>query len=139
MTNLVRVELTIPGRPVPYARTRHGKQGVPIVAPKQRAYRKHVAACMQRAMLEAKLREPMLGALDVELDVHVEDMRCGDASNYAKLVEDVGNKLLWVDDVQIVRLLVRRWLDADNPRTRVVVRQLKVEMDAVIPQSKRRA
>ena len=138
---MTALSLTVPGRPLPYARTRVDPRSGRHVIPKaQRAYRAHVESCMRAAMLQARQREPMMGALVMRLNVYVADLNCGDASNLAKLQEDVAQKAgVFVDDVQIVDLIIHRHVDRKRPRVEVHVEQLGPIEDERIPPSKRRA
>jgi Holliday junction resolvase RusA-like endonuclease len=46
-----------------------------------------------------------------------------DASNYAKLIEDACNGIIWRDDSQIVDLIVKKRFSS-NPRVEVTVQEL---------------
>ena len=141
MTAPTAIAFTVSGPPVPYARTRRsGGTGHAFIPRKQRDYRAHVAACLAVEMLNAQLHEPLRGALVMRLHIHCGSYVMGDASNFAKIVEDVcqGPRGAFVDDVQIVDLIVHRYLDRERPRIRVYIEQLGAEHDVRVPKSKRR-
>jgi Holliday junction resolvase RusA-like endonuclease len=50
-----------------------------------------------------------------------------DADNVAKAVQDAGNGVLWVDDRQVVRLVVEKWRGAQGEAPRVEIEVREVE------------
>jgi Holliday junction resolvase RusA-like endonuclease len=98
----------IPGKPVPLERARVTRFGT--YTPKRSAdYRKLIQAAIKAQWKEAPLSEP----LRVEMTFSFEKPKSArrifhdirpDLSNLVKAVEDSLNKILWVDDCQIVKV-----------------------------------
>lgn len=64
--------------------------------------------------------EPLVGSVAVSIAVYRPQKR-GDIDNVLKCLLDALNGILWLDDSQIVRLLIERYDDKANPRAVVVV------------------
>lgn len=117
-------DFSIPGRPVPWARSRvyvkgSGEdQSLGFATPKaQRAFKRVVAEYARVAMLQAGRRQPLVGPVWLSIRVFIEPpqkvlarMVAGavipcverpDFDNWVKLPMDAMNGLVYVDDAQV--------------------------------------
>ncbi|MFI5003450.1 MAG: RusA family crossover junction endodeoxyribonuclease [Solirubrobacterales bacterium] len=113
MTN--RVQLTVPGRPIPLqrSRTRSGKHYLPKHS---RAYRETVQGCW----LEAG--RPSLGGVSFSMSARFYGARANaDLDNLVKQLLDALNELAFADDRQLTCMAGVHKLsaDADGPRTEI--------------------
>ena len=136
----VRIEFTIPGKPVAQGRPRFYRKGSYVVATDPQAskvYKVDIAFLAQRAREEAGLTELFVGPLGLQvmayfpcpkskwrkrvprLEEH-HDKR-PDADNLAKAVKDGLTGVLYHDDGQVAELVVRkrRAAQGDAPRVEV--------------------
>lgn len=89
-----------------------------VTPPKTRAYEDLVG----RIALHARPRTwDFRGAYAVEIHAYLHDRRARDLDNISKSVLDGLNRVLWLDDRQVVRLLVDKAIDPERPRIEVVV------------------
>lgn len=97
---------TIPGRPVPAARmTKRGKYIKPA-AQRYLAFKDCVGWAARLAMHRTP---PLEGAVGVEIWAYLsEQHRPGDTDNIAKAILDGMNKIVFLDDSQVVDLVVHR-------------------------------
>jgi Holliday junction resolvase RusA-like endonuclease len=127
------VEFTIPGTPVPFARTgtRGGQRFTP---PKQRSAMGVIKHFAQLAMAG---RAPMEGPIELTLSATylkpaswskkriaetVWKTSKPDGDNLQKLIKDACNKVVWVDDAQVVRWVgEKRYGDCEQMRVTVRV------------------
>lgn len=136
------LHVTIPGEPHAQMRHRHANIGGHVRAydPKaSRNWKGYASDCMSVAMAGAA---PLEGNIELTIRAFWEcpvskrlkrglRPRCWrqgrkDADNIAKAVQDAGNGVLWIDDRQIVRLMVEK-IQAEQgspPRTELLVRVL---------------
>lgn len=121
------VVLTIPGRPVPLDRHRHGANGRGYNTRRVTAAKDHIRALASVVM---RGREPLTGPciLRVEFWRDRKPDAVPDLSQYVKLVEDGLTGVAYRDDCQIVEIIAfkRR---AENPhaeRTVVTITPLEV-------------
>jgi Holliday junction resolvase RusA-like endonuclease len=110
-----RVQLTIPGCPIPLqrSRTRSGKHYLPKHS---RAYRETVQGCW----LEAG--RPSLGDVSFSMSARFYGARAtADLDNLVKAILDALNELAFADDRQLVCLsgCHRLPADTDGPRTEI--------------------
>ena len=73
-------------------------------------------------------RQPLVGPLSVVVKLYrryeVTSRAYGDVDNHLKALFDGMNGLTFVDDSQIVRCVVEKYQDKDNPRAEVFVTEL---------------
>ena len=63
---------------------------------------------------------------EVRLTIHVyRPRRVGDLDNYAKVVLDALNGIVWEDDKQIVELHMYRYEDKANPRLEILIEEIE--------------
>lgn len=65
--------------------------------------------------------KPIIGDVDLRIELFFGDKRIRDIDNYNKLVLDACSKILWKDDVQIMSLLIVKNYDKDNPRVELLI------------------
>lgn len=115
------VAFTMPGNPIPKARPRFA-EGHVYTPPKTAREEERLRAYARKA----GLREPLEGAIEVDLRFFRGDERRVDGDNLAKLVLDALNRgIAWEDDSQIAILSIRKAVDAENPRTEFLAREIR--------------
>lgn len=93
--------------------------------------------------LKHRPAQPLPGPLEVHIDVFrarpksmtkrerltlLHPITKPDADNYAKLILDALNGIMWLDDAQVVDLRVRKFYD-DTPRCEVRIIEIEPEQD----------
>ncbi len=110
-----RLQLTIPGVPVPLARHRHGRNGS-YLPKRSRAYRTLVQGCW----LEAG--RPSLGAAPFTMSARFYGARAtADMDNLLKAMLDALNTLAFADDRQLICLSGCHKLPADDRGARAEI------------------
>jgi len=112
---------TVPGPPQPKERARRGANGRWYTPERTKRYE---AAVRELMTIHAPRGWPADATYVLEVVGYFPDARARDGDNLAKSVSDAGNKCLWRDDSQVVRMIVEKRLDRENPRTEVIVRVL---------------
>lgn len=131
------VTVVLLGEPVAFARTRWGKQGVPITPPKQRAYQKKAAGlaavemvgrlpfdCPVRVDLEAQFAIPKSWPKAKKADAAIGVIRPStkpDLDNIVKMVGDSFNQIVYTDDALIVEYGTLRKIYSGQPKIVVTV------------------
>lgn len=133
------IQFTIPGATQAQERPKFSRVGEGVKAvdpPKSRAYKELV----KLVAWQNKPQEPLQGALKLEVDVylmppkkyHTKPKQAliasgelrpttkPDTDNLVKGIKDGMSKIIWVDDAQIVELVVRKFYDM-QPRAEVKV------------------
>lgn len=129
---LLRLHTVVIGPPVPWARTAvyNGRRLTPA---RQRAYAKHVGACLWHARHEWERAQERAWPLDARyratFAAFVDTARRVDWDNLGKLPSDVANGVLWNDDAQVVDARVLKALDRDRPRLEVTIEVLEGELE----------
>lgn len=112
------VHLVVPGNPVPKARPRVGA---------------HRNVYTPRRTLEAEARllgylkaayprlRPATGPCALAVTFYLKTDRRVDVDNLTKLVMDVGNRRIWLDDSQVSDVRVQKFTRAAVPRTEISV------------------
>lgn len=119
---MIRIE--IDGEPVPAARPRiSGKR---CYQPKKNAeYRQRVQMAASAAMKGAA---PLEGAIAATVRLYRKIKRTarlfGDVDNHLKAIFDGLNKIVFVDDAQIVWCSVEKFTDKARPRAEIEIREL---------------
>lgn len=65
--------------------------------------------------------KPTEEAISVIIELYFKDERKRDIDNFNKILLDAGSKLLWKDDTQIQELVIRKFIDRDNPRVEMFI------------------
>jgi Holliday junction resolvase RusA-like endonuclease len=131
------VTFVVPGPVVPWQRA--ASVGARRFTPaKQRAYQANV----RMHALAARPRGPWLPSKHARYRVDVEaflpDERRRDLDNVAKTILDALNGVLYLDDSQVVTLLVATHIDRERPRVEVAVAEVEREV-VPAPRSRQRA
>lgn len=111
------MKLTLPLPPRLNRYYRHDR-GVTHLSQEGRAFKEHVYW-----LAKAAGAEPLRGAVRVTIDVY-RQRKAGDLDGYAKATLDALNGLAYLDDSQVVELILRRFDDRLNPRAEVDVYEL---------------
>jgi Holliday junction resolvase RusA-like endonuclease len=130
------LEFTVPGKPMAKQRVRVTRTGHAFTPERTMNYEALVMQCCSAAMNGVA---PYEGALRVSVDSYLPvpkswskakqmDAILGairpttkpDGDNLAKAITDAGNRVVWVDDSQIVSLHVDKWY-SETPHTKIVV------------------
>ena len=123
----MKLKFTVPGPPQPKERARKGK-GRRWYTPERT--RRYEAAVQEAAQHHVFLRHGLNWRTDctyhVELTAYFPDARARDLDNVCKSVLDACNEVLWRDDKQVVRVVLERGLDRENPRTEVTIEAKEV-------------
>lgn len=131
------VRFVVPGPVVPWQRASSvGTRR--YTSAKQRAYQRTV----RLVAMAARPRGPWLPSkaqrYRVDVEAYLPDERRRDLDNVAKTILDALNGVLYLDDSQVVTLLVATHVDRERPRVEVTVAE--VEREAVpAPRSRQRA
>ena len=117
------IEFTVPGNPIPKARPRVIQRGKRTFAYTPRRTRNWEAAIRAAAWEHVKLGPLHRRPLAVTLTFYRENHVRADTDNLAKAVLDALNGICYVDDAQIVDLHLRRYVDSDNPRVEIRIKE----------------
>ena len=123
------MKILVSTEPIPAARLRFGS-GRAYQPARNREYREIVRAAAMSAM---EGREPMTGEVSARIALfrHYKPTarNYGDADNHAKAILDGLNGICFVDDAQIVRLVVEKYKDAANPRAEIELSEVRNGID----------
>ena len=64
---------------------------------------------------------PLTRTVSVIIEFYFKDKRNHDIDNHNKLILDAGTGLIWKDDGQIVELVLRKFIDKENPRVEMTI------------------
>lgn len=118
---MVKVQVVVPGRPVPKQRPRPGPRGFFIPAATMEY--QHLVGIVTRN----KMRQGPILEGDVELRISLYFKRSGratgDIDNYAKSILDGLNQVAYLDDSQVIRLGLEMFyvLHAKDERAEIVI------------------
>lgn len=116
------IKIVVPGRPVPKARPRFGKQGNVYTPARTKQYEELVAWKTKEV-----IKEPLTGNVAVYIKVYVKGDVFPDLDNIAKSILDGMNKVAYYDDKQVACLAVQRIKSREE---KVEVELEEVEADA---------
>ena len=88
-----------------------------VVTDEARAYK-------QAVFLKLREYEPLRGDVGVNFTVF-RPARRGDLDNYVKILFDALNGLVWLDDMQVVKISMYRADDKHNPRVEFLVYEIE--------------
>jgi len=114
------IRFTVLGNPIPKARavvTSHGA----YTPERTKSWEAQVKAAARLAMRD---RPPLEGPVGVELWLFRGDKRRADADNMEKAVLDACNRIVWLDDAQVMDMHRYKRLDREQPRAVVLVWEL---------------
>ena len=114
------ISFTVPGRPVPAARmTQRGKY-VKTQAQRYLAYKEAVGWAARLAM---RGKEMLKGDVSVEIWVFSTGKRIGDIDNIGKSILDGMNKIVYLDDNQVIDFEIHSRKEMPE-RAEIVVKQV---------------
>ena len=116
-----RIRILVPSEPVPLARARFS--GRHCYQPKRNVEYREVV--QQAARLAMDGREPLKGEVSATVKLYRRfkptARSYGDLDNHLKSLFDGLNQIAIEDDAQVIRCLVTKYTDKDNPRTEIVL------------------
>lgn len=131
------VRFVVPGPVVPWQRAASvGTRR--YTSAKQRAYQRTVRLIAQASRPRGPWLPSKASRYRVDIDAYLPDERRRDLDNIAKTILDALNGVLYLDDSQVVTLLVATHIDRAEPRVVVAVREVEREQVAP-PKSRQRA
>jgi Holliday junction resolvase RusA-like endonuclease len=108
------ISMHLPIAPVPFSRPRcNGNQF--YNAPKYSKFKKQLSTLLQ---FHFARRKPIEGPIELRVIFHLEKPKTSkneypivrpDLDNYLKSVMDAANKILWLDDCQVVRVFMQKF------------------------------
>lgn len=120
---MVRIEISGDIRPA--GRPRFTRGGHAYQPAQNREVRQMIQAAARSAM---KNQTPMTGEVSAVVQIYrrrkVTAKNFGDVDNFLKAVLDALNGICYSDDSQVVRCVVEKFCDKDNPRALVELREL---------------
>lgn len=117
---VMTLKFTIPGRPVPKARPRVGRNGCIYTPGKSRAYEQQVAVVGR-----LHCSRPLKGPVELRLKVYLKTPG-GDLDNYIKSIQDSLNGITWHDDRQVKKLAASLMVDKyAEERAEVEIRKIQ--------------
>ena len=115
------VKIVVEGDPLPAGRPRISGRRC-YQSARDKNYREQVKWAARLAM---KSSAPMTGAIKAEVKLYRQyrptSKRFGDVDNFLKAIFDGLNKIVVVDDAQIVSCTVTKHTDRDRPRAEIVI------------------
>ena len=105
---------------------------------KQRSYQRTVRLVAMASRPRGPWLPSKASRYRVDIDAYLPDERRRDLDNVAKTILDALNGVLYLDDSQVVTLLVATHIDRAEPRVVVAVREVEREQVAP-PKSRQRA
>ncbi len=131
------VRFVVPGPVVPWQRAASvGTRR--FTSSKQRSYQRTVRLIAQASRPRGPWLPSKASRYRVDIDAYLPDERRRDLDNVAKTILDALNGVLYLDDSQVVTLLVATHIDRAEPRVVVAVREVEREQVAP-PRSRQRA
>lgn len=123
--------LHLPIPPVPASRPRVSKWGT-YYGKRHQAFRSAALACLEELREQGDLpKVPLSGRLALVIVIEVEkpksskrDAPAGDVDNYAKIVMDCCNKIVWDDDSLVDVLTVRKDWAIDRPGVHMWIKEI---------------
>lgn len=116
-----RIRILVPTEPIPLARARFS--GRHCYQPKRN--REYRAVVQQAARLAMNGAEPLKGEVSATISLYRRYKTTarifGDVDNHLKAIFDGLNEIAIEDDRQIVRCLVVKFQDKDNPRAEIML------------------
>lgn len=114
---MMRLDFTIEGKPVPWARTA-AYRGRRLTTEEQRSYQRLVRALAARARPASW---PLEARFAVEIVAHGTPRQRFDLDNVGKQILDSCNRILWSDDRHVDVLALVRRVERGRPRVEVSV------------------
>ena len=90
----------------------HAGKGVAFMTPKAKALKNDYIKQIKQQWKS----KPLENTLELGIKLYFGDKRQRDWDNYHKLSQDALNRIVWLDDVQILKATVEKFYDKENPR-----------------------
>ena len=115
------IKILIEGDPIPAARPRFGN-GRTYQPKRNVEYRRRIQVAARSAM---DGRKPMTGSLSANVKLYRRYKPTtrifGDVDNHLKAIFDGLNQIVFEDDRQIVRCVIEKFTDKQNPRAEILL------------------
>jgi len=119
---------TIPGNPLPKGRPRIAGRRVMRTPKRTREYEKHVKTWVQHEALKQKFTEPFDGPVAMKAVFYRRTRHRCDLDNLEKALKDgITKSGVWHDDSQVKSMNTQVKVDAEFPRTEMVVYEVETE------------
>ncbi|HJS17309.1 MAG TPA: RusA family crossover junction endodeoxyribonuclease [Anaerolineales bacterium] len=99
----------VEGEPVAKQSFRYSRRGS-FTPARVKAWQGDVSLCAQLAMRQEGELEPMEGNLSVDLTFFLGNARRTDLDNLSKAILDAMNGVAWLDDKQVIRLTIHKFV-----------------------------
>lgn len=119
------MKIIIEGDPIPAARPRFSGHGHCYQPKRNMEYRDRVQAA---ALVAMNGKAPMTGEISAVVKLYrrykPSARNYGDADNLLKGILDGMNSIVFCDDSQVVRCVVEKYQDKENPRAEIIVSEV---------------
>lgn len=133
-----QVSVFVPGKPVSWARARVSRAGAFFTPQKQRLYKLSLSSFFSRR-ISSPIEGPVVCTIRVQLlrpksnkTILPVSRNTSDVDNWAKMILDAGNGILWNDDSQVVTLEVSKCWVLDQEGEGVLVNVTEVTDQDVV-------
>ena len=123
------IKIKVDGDVIPTARPRFGN-GRAYQPKRNVEYREHIREAARAAMGG---KPPLDGELSADVKLYRKykpaTQKFGDLDNHLKALFDGCNKVVFVDDKQVVKCTVEKFQDKQNPRAEITIAQRRATYD----------
>ena len=120
----MRIKISVAGDAIPAARPRFSGRRC-YQPPSNVEYRERVQWSARSAMRGS---DPLTGAISATIKLYrkykTTARRFGDVDNHLKALFDGMNKIVFADDAQIIRCVVEKFTDKENPRAEIEIQSV---------------
>jgi crossover junction endodeoxyribonuclease RusA len=99
----------------------HAGRGVTFIKPKAKKLKDDYI----KQIKQQWKKKPLENMLELGIKLYFNDKRKRDWDNYHKLSQDALNRIVWLDDVQILKATVEKFYDKQNPRIELEITNTK--------------
>lgn len=122
---MIAINFTVAVEPIPQPRPRFSRFGGVYFSKEITEYKTKISQVAQATMQKL---QPLTGDLSAVIRLYRKfkrsSRRYGDCDNHAKAICDALNKIVYADDSQIVRCVVEKFTDKENPRVEVAILEI---------------
>jgi Holliday junction resolvase RusA-like endonuclease len=114
---MTEITFFVEGNPVAkqsFKVSRSGGRVMGFTPARVKSWQEAVAWTAQRRMRALRLDEPIDGNLTVRLTFFLKDARRIDSDNLSKCVLDGLNQVVWIDDRQVIDLIITKYICRDH-------------------------
>lgn len=118
------VSITLLGQPISTNNCYyHAGRGLTFIKPKAKKLKESYTQQIRKQYKN----KPLTKNLSIEVILYFRDKRSRDWDNFHKLSQDSLNKIVWVDDSQIQKATVTKFIDKNNPRIEYKIYEEKIK------------